>query len=361
MGVIPQTEPAEDGGDSVPDHHASGAPAAVASGPWDGRLQILALDGGGAKALFTAYVLADLEDDLGISITDRFDLIAGTSAGGIIALALGAGMPPREIVAHYERLVATVFPPGRRRWWARPRQVFRPMYDSVALRAALGDVFDSLRLGDSKKRLLIPSWNVQAGSVHVFKTPHHPRLRRDWKMSMVDVANATAAAPLYFPAAQVAGLRLIDGGVWANNPSVIAVAEATSMLGADLSNLRILNVGTMEPDASHSKKLDNAGLLGWARPAAGTILNASSRGGQGIAEHLIGKESYVRFDTPTPRGAFALDAADPKDVYGLASTASRRLSPVFERHFAAHTAAAYLPSVAVPVPVPVPSSSGGSR
>lgn len=74
------------------------------------RFQILALDGGGVKALFTAHVLARIEDDLGVTVADSFDLIAGTSAGGILALALGAGLRPAEIVEHYERLAATVFP-----------------------------------------------------------------------------------------------------------------------------------------------------------------------------------------------------------------------------------------------------------
>src|SRR3546814_17592465 len=91
--------------------------------------------------------------------------------------------------------------------------------------------------------MVVPSWDVQRGGVHVFKTPHHDRLRRDWRTSMVDVANATAAAPLYLPAARVGGLRLIAGGVWANNPSVVAIAEATSRLGASVGNVGVLQHG----------------------------------------------------------------------------------------------------------------------
>ncbi|WP_438353141.1 CBASS cGAMP-activated phospholipase [Microbacterium sp. CJ88] len=324
---------------------AAGRGADVA---WAGRLHVLALDGGGAKALFTAHVLAQLEEDLGVVIADSFDLIAGTSAGGIIALALGAGLRPAEIVEHYEVLIEQVFPHSRRSVWRRPRQLFRPVYDADALRTALAGVFGDLRVGDSGKRLVVPSWDVQRGGVHVFKTPHHDRLRRDWRTSMVDAANATAAAPLYFPAARVGGLRLIDGGVWANNPSVVAIAEATSMLGASIGNVRVLNIGTMEPDTSHGKHLDDAGLLGWAKPAASMILNASSRGGQGIAEHLVGKQNYVRFDAPTPRGAFALDAVDREDVVGLAASASRILSPTYQAQFAAHRAAAYTPAFSIP-------------
>lgn len=104
------------------------------------RFQILALDGGGAKALFTAHILARLEQDLGVSISNSFDLIAGTSAGGIVALALGAGLAPSEIVTHYRSLVETVFPSARRRWWRRLGQLTSPIYDADALRTALKDV-----------------------------------------------------------------------------------------------------------------------------------------------------------------------------------------------------------------------------
>lgn len=72
--------------------------------------QILALDGGGVKAIYTAHVLARLESDLGVRLVDHLDLVAGASAGGIIALALGAGVSPAQIVDHYEKLASTVFP-----------------------------------------------------------------------------------------------------------------------------------------------------------------------------------------------------------------------------------------------------------
>jgi patatin-like phospholipase/acyl hydrolase len=270
---------------------------------------ILALDGGGAKALFSTHVLARLEEDLGIRIADSFDLIAGTSAGGVIALALGAGFTPAEIRYHFDHLVHDVFPRSRR--WS-PRRVVRPTYRADALRSSLAGVFGDRLLGESAKRLVVPSWDVAMGSVHLFKTPHHERLRRDWKIPIVDVAMATAAAPTYFPAAVVDGHRLVDGGVWANNPSVIAITEAVSVLGVSLNEIRVLNIGTMDPVGigAHPERLDHGGLMQWATAAAGLLITASSRGGQGTAEHLVGKERYHRFDARVPGGLYTMDRSN---------------------------------------------------
>ena len=256
MAVVPAS-PTNAEGDTppatvdVPSEQEHPAQATESTGRSRDRFQVLALDGGGAKALFTAHVLARLEQDLSLSIKDSFDLIAGTSAGGIVALGLGAGLTPSEILGYYEELVETVFPAARRRPWRRPRQLTAPTYDAGALRMALTKVLGVRLLSDSAKRLVIPAWDVQRGAVHIFKTPHHTRLARDWRIPMVDVAMATSAAPLYFPAAHVDGHRLIDVGVWANNPSVVAIAEAVSMLGTPLSSIRLLNVGTIDQLTNH--------------------------------------------------------------------------------------------------------------
>jgi len=348
MAVIPANPP-DRGGDPPRDSSRQADPwdnQAVGDEPTAGRpkrFQILALDGGGAKALFTAHVLARLEQDLGVTISDSFDLIAGTSAGGIVALGLGAGLTPKEIVSNYEELVHQVFPASRRRAWRRIRQLTSPIYDAAALRQALNGVLSERLLGDSTKRLVIPAWDVQRGAVHIFKTPHCTRLTRDWRIPMVDVAMATSAAPLYFPAASVDGQRLVDGGVWANNPAVVAIAEAVSMLAVPLDAITVLNVGTIDQLTHHPKRLDRGGLLHWAKPITPLILNASSRGGQGLAEHLIGKSNYTRFDALVPGGLYALDSADPQDVAGLAASVSRELSPVYTAKFGDHQAPTYTP------------------
>jgi predicted acylesterase/phospholipase RssA len=307
------------------------------------RFQILALDGGGARGLFSAHVLAHLECDLGIKITDTFDLITGTSTGGIIALALGAGLTPAEIAAHYVELTAAVFPKSRRRPWRLPAQLLWPKYRSAPLKRALQGILGDRLLGSSETRLVIPAYDVQADAVHIFKTPHHPRLRRDWKYAMVDVALATSAAPTYLPVAKVGPHRLIDGGVWANNPSVVGIAEAVSMLGVQLDQIKLLNVGTTSEITSQPKSLDNAGIARWAKPAAQMIVGASSRGAQGLAEHLLTTSRFSRLDALVPRDLYSLDHADSEELAGWAATASRNFSPVFSERFADHRAAPYKP------------------
>lgn len=309
----------------------------------DERFQILSLDGGGAKALFTANVLARLEADLGVHVTDHFDLIAGTSVGGILALGLGAGLRPAEIVEHYTALTERVFPRSRRTWWRYLPRAVRPAYSGAVLREVLTEVLGTRLLGESNKRLIIPSWDVQRGEVHIFKTPHHERLRRDGRIPMVDVAMATTAAPTFFEAAHVGDHRLIDGSVWANNPSVVAIGEALSMLGVPLEAIRILNVGTIDQRTNHPVRLDIGGWANWAKPAAPLMITASSRGAQGTAIHLVGKDNFVRFDANVPGSVFTLDRARPVALAGLVAGQSRALSPVFTDRFADHVTSSYTP------------------
>jgi predicted acylesterase/phospholipase RssA len=315
------------------------------------RFQVLALDGGGAKALFTAHVLARLEADLGVRLTDHFDLIAGTSAGGILALGLGAGLRPAEIVKHYTALTQRVFPRSRQAPWRYVSRAVRPAYSGAVLHEVLTEVLGARLLRESVKRLVVPSWDVQRGEVHIFKTPHHERLRRDGRIPMVDVAMATTAAPTFFEAANVDGHRLIDGGVWANNPSVVAIGEAVSILGVPLEAIRVLNVGTVDQRTNHSLRLDVGGWATWAMPAAQLIITASSRGSQGTAMHLVGKENFVRFDANVPGNVFKLDSANARALAGLAAGQSRVLSPVYTDRFADHHASPYTP---IPAPGPHP-------
>jgi patatin-like phospholipase/acyl hydrolase len=169
------------------------------------RFQILSLDGGGIKGLFSAAILAFFEEDLKLKIIDHFDLIVGTSTGGIIALALGLGISPREIVEFYVNKGPMIFPKIK---FPRVKQFLKRKYNSKNLEKALIDCFGDKHLADSKKRLVIPSYNISNDDVYLFKTSHHERLRRDYKVPVWKVAMATSAAPTFFSSFREMDLEL---------------------------------------------------------------------------------------------------------------------------------------------------------
>jgi patatin-like phospholipase/acyl hydrolase len=305
------------------------------------RFQILALDGGGLRGIFSAAILAALEEDLQISVADHFDLIAGTSTGGVIALGLGLGLRPRQIVEFYAELGGRVFRDRMR--LASARHVLRAKYPPGPLRAALTSVFEERTFGESTKRLVITSYNLGADDVYLFRTAHHPRLRRDWRERAVDVAMATSAAPTYLPGFPLAGTRLIDGGVWANNPAMVAVVEAVGTCGVSLRDLRVFSLGTTVEVRHRSRRLDRGGLLPWARVAVDVILRAQSISANNQVYHLLPPDRLLRLNPVVPVDVFALDKADAADLIGVASHASRTASPRFADCFLGHRAAPFIP------------------
>lgn len=301
------------------------------------RFQILALDGGGIKGLYSAAILARLEDDLQIDdITSCFDLIVGTSTGGIIALGLGYGLRPREIVQFYSQHGPMIFADG---WFARKRHLVRRKYSQTPLRTALQKCLGERRLADSRKRLVIPSYNLDKGEVYLFKTPHHQRLRRDWKEPMWKVALATSAAPTYFPAFQdIDHIRLIDGGLWANNPTMIGIVEAMAVLNQPLTSISVLSLGTTDPIEEKPTGLTEGGMFSWRNAAVEACFRGQSHGVQGQAKLLLGEDRAIRLDPAVPAGIFALDRVAEKQMLAEAAHVSRDFAPRFERHFMNHVA-----------------------
>lgn len=304
------------------------------------RFQVLALDGGGYKGMFSAAVLACLEEDLRTSLVDHFDLVAGTSTGGIIALALGAGKTPQEIVNFYVAHGPRIFGHRRRR---TIRQLVRSKYDVGPLKLALEDVLGDRSLWQSSVPLCIPSYDLRTDQVHLFRTPHSERLARDWRERMVDVALATSAAPTFLPAHNLRGLRLVDGGLWANNPAVVAIAEAVSEFKIDLSDIRVLSLGTTRDLGVRSTRLDRGGFAMWAPCATAVILRGQSLAAANAALHLIPKGQSLRIDPDVPDKLLRLDGVSPEELMGRAEQESRSVSGEVRRIFFDHLPGPYVP------------------
>ena len=224
----------------------------------------LSIDGGGIKGIYSAQILAHLEAEFDCHIADYFDLLCGTSTGGLIALALSLRIPASDVVSFYREHKDIIFPQIGcvRAWW--DQYVGSGKYDNTALRRSLKDVFGDKRLGDSESLLCIPSYTLDGNRPWIFKFDHEEGdLKRHNNTKYVDVALATSAAPTYFPIVKIEeheGHRFIDGGVYANNPSPIVLTEAfTHFVGPekDFDYLKILSIASVETNdigLSHSRK-----------------------------------------------------------------------------------------------------------
>ncbi len=306
------------------------------------RFQILSLDGGGYKGMFSAALLANFEKDLGEPLLPHFDLVAGTSTGGIIALGLGSGKTPLELVDFYRDLGPRIF---RYRRVKMVRQAFRSKFKTAPLRASLEDVFDEKQLWQSSVPLCVPSYDLRSDKVHLFRTPHATRLKRDWRVPMVDVALATSAAPTYLRAHQHDGFRLVDGGVWANNPSVVAVSEAVHEFGIELADIRVLSLGTTSDLAKRSGRLDGGGFLQWSTSVTKVILRGQALAASNAVQLMLPKCQYLRIDPDVPDKVLRLDGVEPDELMGRAASISRDRSGDIERIFMNHTAGEYAPLI----------------
>lgn len=307
------------------------------------EFQILALDGGGIKGIFSTAILASIEEDLGVRIVDHFDLIAGTSTGGIIAIGLGLGLSPKEILQFYFEEGGRIFANPLRLRLAQ--QLFRRKFSAGPLAGALKKHFSDKRFGDSTKRLLIPCYNVGEDDVYIFRTAHRANLKRDYKVAAWKVALSTTAAPTYFPAArEVDNLRLIDGGVWANNPSMAALVEAFGPLEIPLSRIRILNIGTCNDVTRRNGSLDWGGVWQWKKAAVDVILRGQSIAAANQARFLVGESSFLRIDPSAAEGVLTLDGfRRAEDLIAKAAHHSRKFMPQLERSIFQHKAQPFQP------------------
>lgn len=269
--------------------------------PPERDFRVLSLDGGGIKGLYTAALLARVEDALGgRSIASHFDLIAGTSTGGIIALGLAAGLTAKDVLGLYLEHGKAIFPRKRR------FGIFRPAFQAEALRRLLEPALADCRIGDARVRLCIPSCEARYGDVNVFKTSHHPDFKLDWKMPMIEVALATSAAPTVLPVHLFAGYFYADGGMWANNPAMVAVVDAMTCYDLQPEQIRMLSIGTGAPaPALTQRQLHAGGAINWILrgPLIESFMQYASANADGQAGLLIGRDRMIRL---APHGDDAL-------------------------------------------------------
>jgi len=305
--------------------------------------RILCIDGGGILGTFPAAFLAELEGHLDRPIGSYFDLIAGTSTGGILAIGLSMGLPATDLLQLYEKHGPEIFGANNgtltnalNRALRSLRWLYRRKHDSERLRNVLLEVLGDKRIGDAKTRLLVPAWHPVAQRVYIYKTAHHPRLKTDYKALAVDAALATSAAPTYFEHHVTQdGVGLLDGGVWANNPIAIATVEAIAVLGWPCESLRVLSIGCLEETYTIPAR---AGLGTIGSKIITLLMDGQSHGAMGIAKLLTGHEhdhmAIHRINHTVPYDTYKLDDVRfVRDLKGLGHAAARDRQPVLQPVF----------------------------
>lgn len=281
--------------------------------------QILALSGGGYMGLYTADILARLEVKAGRPLAQCFDLIAGTSVGGILAIGLALEKPAAAMRETFAQRGEAIFSSRGRPWsglWDARRSLLGAKYDGQELRQAIVDIVGGeTTIGECRHRLLVPAVNMTKGSVQMFKTGHHDSFENDPKRRAVDVAMATSAAPTYFPLAEIASSHFADGGLVANAPDQCALHEATHFLGRQPSDVKILSVGTTTTGFSLRRSMGrNLGIWRWMSQGRlfSTIVSAQQQLVDYILHHDL-KDRYFRIDavqSPEQQADLALDVAN---------------------------------------------------
>lgn len=323
------------------------------SWPAEREFRVLSIDGGGIKGIFPAAFLTGLEERYlgGQSVARYFDLVVGTSTGGIIALGLGSGLPAAQLRDLYVDRGCEVFPPPRfrrfSRAWRGAAGLVRFRYNRGALTCLLRETLGNQPLAQSQCRLCIPAMEGRYGEVYVYKTPHHADYRLDGATPMVTVGEATSAAPTFFqPLRHESGYVLVDGGVWANNPAMVGIVEALSCFDVPRHKVRLLSLGCGGSRYVVNKAKEWGGLWAW-RKVIMAAMDLQSQNAVGQACLLVGAERVLRIEPPSTPAPIELDdwTRAAAELPAVAETALGAMGDDVASGFLSEPAALYEPFV----------------
>jgi uncharacterized protein len=300
-----------------------------------GPYRILSLSGGGFKGLYTAQVLAGLEKCLGRPLHECFDLVAGTSIGGILAIGVALGVPADVLAAamevHGPKIFGTDPPPSTRfgTMKALARNVRQAKYDATNLATAVEVIVGGkTSWKDLKTGLLVPAVGLISGSPQIFGSYAVPI---DLKtIPLAKIALATAAAPTYFPTALVGKRSYVDGGLLANAPELLALVEAEKEIGIARERIHIAAIGTTHTtDGEAIVNIEARGLAGWSfgKKIIDLVLAGQERMTRDLVRKILENRYWVS-DRPlshAQNSQLALDCASPQAASLLTALASETI------------------------------------
>jgi hypothetical protein len=290
---------------------------------------VLAIDGGGIRGIIPALVLAEVEKRTGKRVAQIFDLIAGTSTGGILALGLskddGTGTPAygaADLVKLYQKRGKEIFARSLWKGVSSVGGVTDERYSEKGLENVLAEYFGSEPLGAALTRVLISSYDIERREPHFFKSWREP-----WEtVEMRHAARATSAAPSYFePALTPCGAEtkvLVDGGVFINNPAVSAYAEAKKVFPAERDFL-VVSIGTGQLTRPiHYAEARDWGRAGWMLPILSCVFDGVADAANYQLQQILG-DDFIRLQTSLNIASDDLDDATDGNLQNLLSEARK--------------------------------------
>jgi patatin-like phospholipase/acyl hydrolase len=292
--------------------------------------KVLSLDGGGIRGIYSAAFLNTFRKDG--TLCDNFDLVIGTSTGAIIALAVAYRIPMEDVVNLYKSNGGKIF--GKKHFHSL-RGFFDAKYENHSLIKELAKTFGTTRkFLDPSCRVCIQTYNLLTGEPKIFRAS---RLEEtdglDGRYTIWQVAAASAAAPIFFPTftakcgTSTLGI-FVDGGIWANNPSILGISEALRVMSPpNLAEIRVLSLGTGSSTFGSSKP--RSGLMSWGRDLVEMMLHSQSTATEDLFRRCQKVLDYKESDriTFSVQASTNLDSTDKIDE--LVAQAERDASHYF--------------------------------
>lgn len=294
-------------------------------------ISILSIDGGGIRGIVPATFLIEFEKRTGKPICELFDLIAGTSTGGILAATLtlpGSPGKPKysaeQVLSAYFEHGGTVFHKSLLRSVTTLGGLVRPIYSPDKLEAMLEQYLGNERLHTTLTEILVTAYDMASSTPWFFKTSFakHHRAPADDPL-LTQVVRATTAVPAYFPPFMMEGHCMVDGGVFASNPALCAYAQARNMYPEEEEFL-VVSLGTgLQVHKRLCPEMENWGIVDWAIPIIDVMLNSSSETVNYQMRALNGIKNYVRFQVQLDENAGGMDDTSEKNIRMLDTLAQK--------------------------------------
>ncbi len=296
------------------------------------NVKILAIDGGGIRGIVSAMILDELQRRLNRELHTVFDLIAGTSTGGIMTLGIGSrcnngvAYTPKDLINLYIENCPIIF---EKSWLTPEKELFHPKYSAGNIETVLKKFFQDTQFASALTPLLISSYDLQLQQPFFFKS-HRIAADPDENCPIATIARATSASPTYFsPLLFTRGKQvynLVDGGIFVNNPSLIAYVEARHLY-PDASRFTIVSIGSGSClDPITFSESEGWGLLSWAKQIIPVFMDSASLEVD-YELNFIPNSDYFRFQINFLQAHEAtMDNASPQNIANLQAVTKQYLS-----------------------------------